>query len=205
MLKDRFFYPLALALIAGMVWFALSRASASKLTDACIWQNGYVSQGEDLARLTASPGTSYEYMGATSKDPAHIVAMTQIARKNIDPSAGVFAPLGPDYERAFAGQKIRLTVRARQGRKDPLEEFDMAYFTSGVGNTGWQRYKLTPKWKNYSLDYTPGLPNGDPDLDYFGVWPGEDGEQKTMDIEFMKVDVLSKPVNLAKECPASTS
>jgi len=201
MLKDRFFYPLALALIAGMIWFALSLSTRTKLTDACIWHNGYITQGEDLVTLTASPGTIYDYIGATPMDPAHVVAMTQIPRRDAPASAGVFAALGPDYERAFAGQKIRLTVRARQGRKNPLTAFDMGYFTAGAGDSGWRRRTLTPDWKDYVLDFSPKTPNGDPDLDYFGIWPGEAGEQETMDIEFMRVDVLSKPASAARECP----
>ena len=125
MLKDRFFYPLAFAFIAGMIWYALSLSTQTRLTDACIWHNGFIAQGEDLVTLTASPGTVYEYMGATPSAPAHVVAMTQIPRWDAPASAGIFAALGPDYERAFAGQKIRITVRARQGRKNPLTEFDM--------------------------------------------------------------------------------
>lgn len=202
MLKDRFFYPIALALIAAMIWFALSRASVTKLTDACIWQNGFVTQGEDLVTLTASPGTSYEYVGATPTDLAHIVTQTQIPRRDAPASAGVFAALGPDYERAFAGQQIRITLRARQGRKAPLETFDMGYFTAGAGDSGWRRRTLTPEWQDYTLDFAPKPPNGDPDLDYMGIWPGDAGEQKTMDVAFMKIDVLSKPASAARDCPA---
>ena len=203
MLKDRFFYPIALALIAGMIWFALSRSQVTTLSDACIWQNGFISQGEDLVTLTASPGTSYEYIGATPSNPAHIVAMTQIPRRDAPASAGIFAALSSDYERALAGQDIRVTVRARKGRKAPLEEFDMGYFTAGAGDSGWRRRSLTDEWQDYVLDFSPKPPNGDPDLDYLGVWPGEDGEQKTMDIAFMKIDVLSKPVSAAQDCPAA--
>jgi len=203
MLKDRFFYPIALALIAAMIWFALSRASVTKLSDACIWQNGFVTQGEDLITLTASPGTAYDYVGVISADPAYIVAMTEIPRRNAPASAGIFAALGPDYERALAGQKIRVTVRARQGRKNPLAEFDMGYFTAGAGDSGWHRRTLTPDWQDFTLDFSPKPPNGDPDLDYFGIWPGEAGEQETMDIEFMKIDVLSKPANATRDCPSA--
>ena len=201
MLKDRFFYPLALALIAAMIWFALSRSSVTKLSDACIWQNGFVTQGEDLITLTASPGTTYEYVGATPNDPAYVIAMTQIPRRDAPPSAGVFAALGPDYERALAGQKIRITISARQGRKNPLDQFDMGYFTAGAGDSGWRRRTLGPDWQDYTLDFSPKPPNGDPDLDYMGIWPGDAGEQQAMDIASMKIDVLSKPASAARDCP----
>ena len=203
MLKDRIFYPIALALIAAMIWFALSRSTVTKLTDACIWQNGFVTQGTDLDNLTASPGTSYSYVGATPTDPAYIVAMSQIARRNAPASAGIFASLSPDHERAFAGQKIRITIRARQGRKAPLETFDMGYFTAGAGDSGWRGRRLTQDWQDYTLDFSPKPPNGDPDLDYMGIWPGVEGEQKTMDVAFMKIDVLSKPASAAQDCPGA--
>ena len=201
MLKDRFFYPLALALIAGMIWYALSLSSVTKLSDACIWQNGFSVQGDDLITLTASPGTTYEYRGATPTDSAHVVAMTQIPRRDAPASAGVFASLGPDYERALAGQNIRITIRARAGRKNPLDQFDMGYFTAGAGDSGWRRRTLTDDWQDYVLDFAPKPPNGDPDLDYLGVWPGDSGEQKAMDIAFMKIDVLSKPASASRDCP----
>ena len=203
MLKDRFFYPIALALIAGMIWYALSLSTATKLTDACIWQNGFTVQGEDLITLTASPGTTYEYRGATPTDSAHIIAMTQIPRRDAPPSAGVFASLSSDYERALAGQNIRITIRAREGRKNPLDLFDMGYFTAGAGDSGWRRRTLIADWQDYVLDFSPKLPNGEPDLDYLGVWPGDTGEQKTMDIAFMKIDVLSKPASASRDCPTA--
>jgi len=192
MLKDRFFYPLALALIAAMIWFALSLSKAIDLTDETIWRDGFTTQGDKLITLTASPGTKYDFIGETPAAPAYITAFTEIPRKTAPPSAGVFAALSSDYERAFAGQKLRITIRARQGRNNPLKEFDMGYFTAGTGDSGWRRKVLADEWKDYTLEFTPGLRKGDPDIDYFGFWPGEEGEQKTMDIQFLKIDVLSK-------------
>ena len=203
MLKDRFFYPLAFSLIAAMIWFALSLADNVKLSDACIWENGFEARGDTLVTLTASPGTSYEFSGQTVNNPAHIVMLTHIARIDAPASAGIFAALGPDYERAFAGQDLRITVRARQGRKNPLDEFDMGYFTAGAGDSRWRRQVLTDQFENYMFEFSPKPPTGDPDLDYLGVWPGDQGEQKTMDVEFMKIDVLSKPVVTNLECPAN--
>jgi len=194
MLRDRFFYPLAVALIAAMIGFALSLGTTERVSDACIWENGFVARGDDLVSLTASPGTTYEFVGATSANPAHVIMMTEISRVDAPASAGVFAALGPDYERALAGHKLRITVRARQGRKNPLKEFDMGYFTAGAGDSQWQRRQLTEDFQNYSFEFTPNLPTADPDLDYLGIWPGDEGKQETIDVEFMRVDVLTKPV-----------
>lgn len=195
MLKDRFFYPLALALIAGMIWFALSLSESVDLTDEMIWRDGFITQGDDLITLTASPGTKYEFLGSTPNDPAYITAFTEIARKDAPPSAGIFAALSSDYERAFGEQKLLITIRARQGRNNPLTEFDMGYFSGAAGlrDSGWKRLKLGTDWEDFTLEFSPDLPNHDPDIDYLGFWPGEEGALKTMDVEFLKIDVLSKP------------
>ena len=51
MLKDRFFYPIALALIAGIIWVALSRAETSNVISADVCKLGYTIEGEDLICL----------------------------------------------------------------------------------------------------------------------------------------------------------
>jgi len=192
MLKDRYFYPLAIALIIGMIYFAMSKADYTVLTEDMILENGFIVADENLSTLTASLGTLYSYTGKTPQTRAFVTMKTNIARKDTPASAGVFASLGPDYETAFARQNLRMTIRARQGQKNPLEHFDMGYFTSDVGDSGWIRQRLTPNWENYSIEFTPNMPVNDLGVDYLGVWPGENGGHETMDVEFIKVDVVPK-------------
>lgn len=193
MLKDRFFYPLAALIALGMVIYALSFAQKVDLTDETIWKEGYVMEGEDLARLTAQPGTQAAFNAAMAGEPAFARLSSTAARSNLPPGPGIFAPLGPDYERAFSDRKLRLTVTARSSRINGLESFDMAYFTAGAGDSGWKRRTLSPDWSDYTLEFKPGLRTADPDLDYFSIWPGETGEALSMDVKRMRVDVLDAP------------
>lgn len=195
MLKDRYFYPLAIAFIAAIIWYALSKADHDVLTTAGILEYGFIVEDEDLITLTASPGTSYKYTGAIASQASYVTVLANIARKDAPASAGVFASLGPEYETAFANQRLIITIRARQGRKKPLTQFDMGYFTADVGDSGWIRKSLTPDWKNYSFEFSPKTPVNNLDVDYLGIWPGEKGDQETMDIEFMKIDVLPQDVS----------
>ena len=197
MLKDRYFYPLAIAFITAIIWYALSKADHDALTTADIWEYGFIVQGEDLVTLTASPGTSYKYKnsGEMASKASYVTIFANIARKDAPASAGVFASLGPKYEAAFANQRLMITIRARQGRTKPLTQFDMGYFTADVGDSGWIRKSLTPDWKNYSFEFSPKTPVNNLDVDYLGIWPGEKGDQETMDIEFMKIDVLPQDVS----------
>lgn len=192
MLKDRFFYPLAIACIIGMIFYAMSKADYEELTEDMILQNGFIVDGENLSTLTASPGTLSSYTGQSSTEKAYLTLKTNVARDNAIPSAGVFASLGEIYEDVFATKPLRMTIRARQGKKDPLTHFDMGYFTADVGDTGWIRHELTPAWQNYTLEFTPKTPVNDLGVDYAGIWPGEKGKNETMDIQFIKIDILPK-------------
>ena len=69
MLKDRFFYPIALALIAGIIWVALSRAEISNVISADVCKLGYTIEGEDLILLESGPGTNYNCLLYTSPSP----------------------------------------------------------------------------------------------------------------------------------------
>lgn len=192
MLKDRYFYPLAIACIIGMVFYAMSKADYEDLTKNMVFENGFIINGEDLATLTASPGTLYNYTATTSSEQAFVTLRTNVPREKTIPSAGVFAALGEIYEATFATQNLKMTIRARQGRTDPLTHFDMGYFTADVGDSGWVRQSLTPQWKDYSLEFTPNSPVNDLGVDYAGIWPGDKGKNETMDVQFIKIDILSK-------------
>lgn len=189
MLKDRFFYPFAIAFIAGIIWFAMSKADNELLTKDIILEKGFIVQNDDLVTLTASVGTSYTYTAATPQTSAFVTMRSNMARKDAPPSAGVFAALGPVYEEAFANQTLKITIRARQGQKDPLTYFDMGYFTADVGDLE-MRKTLTPDWHNYSFEFTPKTPINDLGVDYLGIWPGHKGNDETMDVQFMKIEVI---------------
>ena len=190
MLRDLYFYPLAALVIGGIIAYALSLGSYERPSDIDIATNGYVMSGEQFTNLTTSAGTNAEYIAATPNSPAYARLWTHIAKGNLGPSAGVFAPLNSDYERAFAGKTLRMTVTARQSRNAPLEEFQMGYFTAGAGDSGWKTRTLTPDWKDYTFQFKPGLPQGAADIDYFGIWPGETAEQLSMDVSKMRIEVM---------------
>ena len=153
--------------------------------------------GEDLAQLTAQPGTQAVFIAASGTEPAYARLISTVARATIDPKPGIFAPLGPDYEQAFATQRLRLTITARSSAIKGLEAFDMGYFTAGSGDSPWIRKPLTPVWEDYVMDYTPGALTDKRGLDHFSMWPGETAELLTMDVREMRVEVLEPPIT----CP----
>ncbi len=189
-MQDRFFYPLLILGVALIVIVAMLPSCRDDLSEAEIISQGYVVEGEDLALTQASPGTTVVFTGKTAREPAFVTAAAHLSRDAAPASAGVFAPLGADYEQAFAGRTLRMTLTARQGSANPTGKFQMGYFTSGPGDSGWKSFGLTPNFQDYSFTFTPPLPIAEPDLDYFGVWPDEKGDQREMDISRFKVEVL---------------
>jgi hypothetical protein len=193
MLKDRFFYPLAALIVAAMIAYALSFGENDDLTDIEIWKNGYTMQGEDLVRLTVQPGTQAIYVAASGGESAYARLSSTAARDSLPPGPGVFAPLGPKYERAFATRKLRMTITARASRINPLEYFDMGYFSAGSGDSGWKRRELTNGWSDYVMEFRPGALTAQQGLDHFSIWPGETAELLYMDVKYMRIDVLDPP------------
>ena len=197
MLKDRFFYPLAALIVFAMIAFALSFGERIDLTDCEIWSDGYTLSGEDLVRLTAQPGTQAVFIAAAGGEPAYARLTSTAARDSLPPGPGVFAPLGPQYERAFATRMLRMTVTARAPRQNPLETFDIGYFSAGSGDSGWKRQALKTDWTDYSIDFRPGALTDRQGLDHASVWPGETAELLNVDIQAISVDVLDPPIECA--------
>lgn len=190
MLKDIFFYPLAALIISAMVFGALSLGDYEVLSLEDIRAQGFTVEGQDLASLTASPGTNFEYIAASANQPAYVRLVTTLARDVAPPSPGIFAALNPNYEQAFAQQDLRLTITARSSPTSGLTEFDMGYFTAGAGDSGWKRRRLTSDWTEHVLEFTPGVNTGESELDYFSIWPGVTADPLMMDVSYMRIDVL---------------
>ena len=193
MLKDRYFYPLAALIVTAMVALALSFGERIDLTDRDIWTAGYTMSGEDLVRLTAQPGTQAVFVAAAAGEPAYARLTSTAARDSLPPGPGVFAPLGPQYERAFATRNLRMTVTARASRLNPLESFDIGYFSAGSGDSGWNRRALTADWTEYTIEFRPGALTDRQGLDHASIWPGETAELLNVDIRQIRVEVLDPP------------
>ena len=193
MLKDRFFYPLATLVVVAMIAIALSFGERIDLTDCEIWDAGYTMSDEDLVRLTAQPGTQAIFVAASAGEPAYARLSSTAARDSLPEGPGVFAPLGIQYERAFATRNLRMTVTARASRLNPLETFDIGYFSAGSGDSGWSRRVLTSDWELFKLEFRPGALTDRQGLDHASIWPGDTAELLNLDVREIRVEVLDAP------------
>ncbi len=193
-MKDRFFYPLLLVVLVAVIGLALVPGRKnSGLSPKDILKEGFVLKGADLQKLAAAPGTLLSFKTGADGLTQSALLSTNIPFKMATPSAGVFATLGPNYEKAFGGQKLKLTITARAAGSDPLQSFKAGYFTGGVGKSGWQGFTLGPDYQEYSFTFTPRPPKSTPGNDYFGIWPGDAGDGKTMELKSMRISVMNLP------------
>jgi len=141
--------------------------------------------------LVAAPGTNYDYFASQRENPAYVTLHSHIARDKAPPSTGVFAPIGYQYAQVFQGKAIRMTIIAKAGRRNPLESFDAGYFSLTAGATNWKTFELTDEFQAFTFDFSPLSAEKTEDIDYFGIWPGIEGKQKTMDVESFQIKILS--------------
>lgn len=188
MLPDRFFYPFAVIIIAAIIGGALSFGKGEATSDRQIINQGWQLAGPDLRDLTISPGSNGAYV---DKDGGYI-QLSQYTPDGEGPaSIGVFATLGPAHERTFAGRNLKLTLRARAGRINPLKEFDAAYFSMEGPPSGWTTFELGPEWQDYIFNYSPPIIDAIENVDLIAVFPGRKGDNETLDLASIKVEVLT--------------
>jgi len=189
MFRDRIFYPLALLGIAAIIGIALSFGGGENLTDEQIIADGWQLSGPDLNALTISPGSN----GAYVDEDGGYIQLSQFTPDGEGPaSVGVFATLGPAHERAFAGRPLQISFRARAGQISPLDQFDVAYYSMEGAPSGWTTFELSSNWEDYTLNYTPPIINAAANVDLIALFPGRTGENKTIDLASIEVEVLAQ-------------
>lgn len=190
-MKDRFFYPLMVIVIGSILALALLPGrETGGVSDQDVLKNGFVLSGSDLQKLAIAPGTALRFPNTQDGAFSYAVMSSNLPRKMAPPSAGIFGILGPKYERLFAEKMLKITVSARQGQDNPLDDFEMGYFTVGTGDSGWKTFELTPQFEDYIFTFRPKK-NTEPDNDYIGIWPGVEGKSKTMEVRAIKVEIVA--------------
>lgn len=190
-MKDRFFYPLMVVVIGGILALALLPGRVTGgVSDQDVLKNGFVLSGSDLQKMATAPGTALSFPNTQEGAFSYAVMSSNLPRRMAPASAGIFGILGPKYERLFAEEMLRITVSARQGQSNPLDDFEVGYFTVGAGDSGWRAFELTPQFEEYTFTFRPKK-SAEPDNDYVGIWPGVEGRSKTMDVRAIKVEIIT--------------
>ena len=109
-MKDRFFYPLAVLAIMGIIALFLCCLGGGirlALAQRKLLQKDMNYQAQSLQKLTAAPGTIINFGNDGNGAIAYAVLASIMPKKLAGASAGVFGTLSPDHEKAFAGKKLK--------------------------------------------------------------------------------------------------
>lgn len=185
MLKNWQFYPLAIALIAGMIYIALSFGERYEVDPS----QGYVLDGRGLETLVNSEGTSVDVTGDAVNPFDHAVLSAHLSLEEAPPSAGVFATLANEYKQAFADKTIEITVQARSGKTNPTEDFKIAYFGMGAKSSGWKDFTATSEFQDFSFTHQTKAASEERTADFLGIWPDETGKKRTLEIKSIRVRI----------------
>jgi len=108
---------------------------------------------------------------------------------------GVYTVLSTEYEKAFSGQHVIVTVVARQADENGTEKFAVAYSTNEVGNSGWRYFDAGNNFESYSFEYdVPVMNKGY--SDFVGIWPDVSGSGKGLVVQ--SLTVMKLPNHLKK-------
>ena len=141
-----------------------------------------------MSQLVPPPGASV----STVQVAAGAIPLVRLAgvQSNAPSSGlpGIYLRLPDQFEKAASAHKVRVTVFARQAADAPSASFALAYSTSEVGNSGWQKFTLTDQLSGYSFTYAvPAMVKGLGD--YVGILPDLAGAQGAVEIAGIVTEV----------------
>lgn len=187
-LSDRFFVPLAVLVIAAIIWGALQYRPAGQ--DPIVSGDRLIIEGSALAQLIPGPGTEVVFDPAAPGGPVARATATSSLEASGTLSAGVGAVVPAQFETAVIGRSIELAVTLRSA--DPeLSEVAIGYFVVGDGDTGWRMRQIPADGSPLILRHT--IPSTAPrgNNDWIGVWPDTAGAGRGVVIERLEVTILS--------------
>jgi hypothetical protein len=173
-MRDRFFFPAALVLVAMMIFLALrpgigalptgpiagDGAHYDKITiEGAYLHKIYAGGNAKTALVEGEDGLSVLYVDA------------DFGALRDEPELGPHFRLAADLETQFAGTTVRITARVRPADDRGAMQFAMNYSAGRVGESGWKIFDLQPGFADFTFDYDIPYVEGDQGVDYFGIRP----------------------------------
>lgn len=173
-MPDRFFFPLAGALVLLMVYLGIQPGigqlptgpvagdgtNYDRLVIDGTYLNKVIAGGEARTKLLRTQDSGYVLQVDAAKDAL-----------DVEPELGPHFRLAPDIETQMSGRTIRVTVRARPASQQPAAQIQVNYSAGRVGQSGWRVFDLKTGSAEYSFEYAVPVMSGEQGVDYIGVRP----------------------------------
>ena len=190
-MRDRYFFPAALALVALMVFLAI-RPGIGALPSGPVAGDGLqydtiTVEGDYLHKVFAGGNATTELVDGPDGTVLLYIEADAGALRD-EPELGPHFRLAADIETQFSGMTVRITVRARPTDDRGAMQIAMNYSAGRVGESGWKIFDLAPEFSDFSFDYDVPRAEGDQGVDYFGIRPVVPDKSRAILIERITFD-----------------
>jgi len=173
-MRDRFFFPAALVLVAIMVFLAI-RPGIGALPTGPVTGDGanydrITIEGDYLHKVFAGGNARTELTKGPNGVSLLLISADTGALRD-EPELGPHFRLAADIETQFSGMTIRVTVRARPTDDRGAMQIAVNYSAGRVGESGWEVFDLKPEFSDFTFDYDVPRIEGDQAVDYIGIRP----------------------------------
>ena len=186
-LSDRFFLPLALAALAGLVSLALWFRPLGQ--DPVITDTSFVMEGAALAQLIPGPGIELVFDPDAIGGPVIRASATADFETGGAMSVGVGAIIPPSFENRVIGQRVEIAIDMRATDPD-LTEVHMGYFLMERGGTGWRTMTIDGQFAPRVLRHQIPESVVGGNSDWIGLWPDAEGAGRVVIIRRIEVRIL---------------
>jgi len=190
-MRDRIFFPAALAL-AGMMVFLAIRPGIGALPTGPVAGDGahydrITIEGDYLHKVFAGGNAKTELVDGTGNSTLLYIEADAGALRD-EPELGPHFRLAADIETQFSGMTVRVTVRARPADDRGAMQLAVNYSAGRAGESGWQIFDLAPEFSDVSFDYDLPRAEGDQGVDYLGIRPVVPSKSRAVLIERITLD-----------------
>ena len=191
-LSDRVFFPLAftvaIAMIVTAAWRPPQTCPSGSVSVSSTYYKVIELSDKQLNRFFES---EYTAKSPCSTDPGYVLALTTPAGSTYPPSpdVGPHFRMAPDIEAVFSGNQLKIIIEARSSSEAPALELN--YHSGPEGTSGWERFDLTPEYRQYIFDYKVPKASQGQGVDYFALRPFRSETDQTVEIRKVTFLVLS--------------
>ncbi|MEL6245177.1 MAG: hypothetical protein AAFQ85_07510 [Pseudomonadota bacterium] len=197
-MSDRLFFPLAALLALGLVALGLQPALGA-LPSGSVSGGGtdyseVTLEGADLNRIIGGGESDIDLIARGEDD---YVLRIETGIDNMDQlvEEGPHFRLAADLENVFQGRTLEVTVRARPADEAGARAFVVNYYAGQVGESGWQRFLLTPDFEDHTFALEVPLRIGPQGVDFLGVRPSTLDKPRAILIERVTLRPLTPMVD----------
>lgn len=173
-MRDYFFFPFAILLLAALVAMALLPGAGALPTGSVTGDGKDYSvitiEGRYLNKVYAG-GDAITRLEKDDSGKRILYIEAEAGRLSDNPELGPHFKLAGDVETQFSGMTIRITVTVRPVSDGGAEKIALNYSAGQAGGSGWKIFDLGSGETDISFDYKVPLVVGDQGNDFLAIRP----------------------------------